>query len=74
MPSPHRSAAGRLLRDTHPVGRLLRDARLAVALAAAGIAVYPRLPNVVLVVAMCAPLVLRRAYPWATPVEALAET
>lgn len=75
MSSPHRSAAGRLLhdahpagrllRDTHPVGRLLHDARLAVALAVAGIAVYPRLPNVVLVVAMCAPLVLRRAYPWA---------
>lgn len=55
MPSPHRCAAG----------RLLRDARLAVGLAAVGIAVYPRLPNAALVMAMCAPLVLRRAYPWA---------
>jgi signal transduction histidine kinase len=54
-----------LLRDAHPVGRLLRDARLAVGLAAAGIAVYPHLPHVVLVVAMCVPLALRRAYPWA---------
>ena len=42
-----------------------RDARLAVGLAAIGVAVYPRLPNAALVVAMCAPLVLRRAYPWA---------
>ncbi|MEV4172586.1 histidine kinase [Nonomuraea sp. NPDC049709] len=65
MPSPHRSAAGRLLLDAHPAGLLLLDARLAVGLAAAGIAVYPHLPNTVLVVAMCAPLVLRRAHPWA---------
>ncbi len=64
MSSPHRSATGRL-RDTHPVGRMLRDAPLAVGLAAVGIAVYPHLPNTALVVAMCLPLVLRRAYPWA---------
>jgi signal transduction histidine kinase len=65
MASPHRSAAGRLLHDAHPAGRLLHDAWLAVGLAAVGIAGYPRLPNAALVVAMCAPLVLRRAYPWA---------
>ena len=64
MPSPHRSAA-RLLPDARVAGRLLRDAGLAVGLAAVGIAVYPRLPHTALVVAMCAPLVLRRAYPWA---------
>lgn len=54
MTSPLRSVAG----------RVLRDARLAVGLAAVGVAVYPHLPQVALVVAMCAPLVLRRAYPW----------
>jgi len=54
-PSPYRAVAG----------QLLRDARLAVALAAVAITIYPHLPHVVLVVAMCVPLVLRRAYPWA---------
>ncbi|MEV6490334.1 sensor histidine kinase [Actinoplanes sp. NPDC051633] len=64
MSSPHRFAAHRLLHATNPAGRMLRDARLAVGLAVLGVAVYPRLPNAALVVAMCAPLVLRRAYPW----------
>jgi signal transduction histidine kinase len=72
MSSPYRSAVGRLLRDDRPVGRLLRDAWLAVGLAAACIAVYPRLPAAALGVAMCAPLVLRRAYPWAALVTSSA--
>ncbi|MEV0160904.1 sensor histidine kinase [Nonomuraea fuscirosea] len=65
-PLPRRThPAARLLRDTHPAGRLLRDAGLAVGLAVAGVVILPYLPHAALVVAMCVPLVLRRACPWA---------
>lgn len=56
--------AVRLPLDTHPVGRLLRDAQLAVGLAVTGVVILPHLPHAAIAVAMCVPLVLRRACPW----------